>query len=55
VVRIATYKDGVLEGSYRELAGSNVLEGQMVAGRRSGTWTRTEKGGAVRKLTYAGP
>jgi antitoxin component YwqK of YwqJK toxin-antitoxin module len=55
VVRIATYKDGVLEGPYRELAGGAVHEGTMVAGRRSGTWTRTDKGGAVRKLVYRSP
>jgi antitoxin component YwqK of YwqJK toxin-antitoxin module len=55
VVRIATYKAGVLEGPYRELANGVVSEGQMVAGRRSGTWTRTDKAGSVRKLTYRTP
>ena len=51
----STFKDGVLDGPWRQLVGGAVLEGQMVSGRRSGTWTRTEKGGAVRKLTYSMP
>lgn len=55
VVRIATYKDGVLEGPYRELADGVVLEGTMVAGRRSGTWTRTDRAGTVVRLTYRSP
>jgi antitoxin component YwqK of YwqJK toxin-antitoxin module len=59
VVLIATYKNGVLDGPWRELVGDPpsavVLEGQMTAGRRSGTWTRTDKAGAVRKLTYQTP
>jgi len=32
-----------------------VLEGQMTAGRRTGNWTRTDKTGSVRKLTYGAP
>lgn len=55
VVRIATYKEGVLDGAYKDLANGVVSEGTMVAGRRSGTWTRTEKGGVVRKITYRAP
>jgi len=55
VLRLATYKDGVLEGSYRELTGGVVIEGPMAFGRRSGTWTRTDKGGGVRKLTDRAP
>lgn len=55
VVRVATYKDGALEGPYRELAGGVVVEGDMVAGRRSGTWSQTDKAGNVRKLTYRPP
>ena len=51
----STYKDGVLDGPWHQLVGGAVLEGQMVAGRRSGDWTRTEKGGAVRRLTYTTP
>jgi antitoxin component YwqK of YwqJK toxin-antitoxin module len=55
VVLVATYKDGVLDGPWRQLIGGAVLEGTMAAGRRTGTWTRTEKGGAVRTLTYGLP
>lgn len=55
VVLIATYKDGVLDGPWRQLVDGAVLEGTMVAGRRMGTWTRTDKGGAVRTLTYGPP
>lgn len=55
VLRIATYKDGVLDGPYRELTNGVVIEGSMVAGRRNGTWTQTDKAGAVRKLTYRAP
>ena len=54
-LRTATYKAGVLEGPWRELVDGGVLEGNLVAGRRSGSWTRTERGGAVRKLTYTTP
>lgn len=55
VVLTATYKSGVLDGPYRELAGGIVFEGQMTGGRRTGTWTRTDKAGVVRKLTYPTP
>ena len=55
VILTATYKDGVLDGPWRQLVDGVVLEGTMVAGRRTGTWTRTDKSGAVRKQTYAGP
>jgi antitoxin component YwqK of YwqJK toxin-antitoxin module len=55
VVLIATYKDGVLEGPWRQLVGGVVLEGTMAAGRRAGTWTQTDRGGAVRTLTYEAP
>lgn len=55
VVLIATYKDGVLEGPWRQLVGGAVLEGAMAAGRRAGTWTRTAKGGAVQTLSYGPP
>jgi hypothetical protein len=54
-MELLTYKDGVVEGPYRELTAGSVIEGPMVAGRRSGTWTRTDKGGGVRKLTYRAP
>lgn len=55
VVRTATYKDGVLDGPWRELVNGVVVEGQLSAGRRTGTWTTTDKAGAVRKLTYGTP
>jgi antitoxin component YwqK of YwqJK toxin-antitoxin module len=55
VVRIATYKNGVLEGPYRELVANATYEGEMVAGRRTGTWTRTDKAGGIRKLAYRSP
>ncbi len=55
VLRIVTYKAGVIDGPYRELTAGSVIEGPMVAGRRSGTWTRTDKGGGVRKLSYRAP
>ncbi|CAN5808947.1 hypothetical protein BH11MYX3_BH11MYX3_32780 [soil metagenome] len=55
VLRIATYRAGVLEGPWRELVDGAVLEGPMVSGRRSGAWTRTDRGGAVRALTYTTP
>ena len=55
VVLTATYKAGVLDGTWRELTEGVVLEGSMVAGRRSGTWTRIDKLGNVRKLPYRTP
>lgn len=55
VVRTATYKAGVLEGPWRELSDGAVVEGPMVAGRRTGSWTRTDRAGAVEKLTYTTP
>jgi len=55
VVLTATYRDGVLEGPWRQLVDGVVIEGTMVAGRRSGTWTRTDKAGVVRTVTYETP
>jgi uncharacterized protein len=55
VVLVATYKDGVLDGPWRQLVGGVVLEGNLEAGRRAGTWTRTDKAGAVQTLTYGSP
>ncbi len=57
IVLTATYKAGALDGTWREVVASppGVLEGQMTAGRRSGTWTRTDPAGGVRKLTYRTP
>ena len=55
VVLTATYKTGVLDGPWRELVDGTVLEGTMVGGRRSGTWTQTDRAGSVRKLHYTTP
>jgi antitoxin component YwqK of YwqJK toxin-antitoxin module len=52
VVLTATYKDGLLEGPWKQLAGGAVVEGQMIQGRRAGTWTRTDRAGLVQKTTY---
>jgi len=55
VTLIATYKDGVLEGSWRQLTGGIVIEGTMTQGRRTGPWTETDKAGAVRQTLYPVP
>jgi len=55
VMRTATYKDGVLDGAWRELVDGAVVEGTMSRGRRAGTWTSTDRTGAVRTLTYTTP
>lgn len=52
VTLTATYENGVLDGPWRQLVDGVVLEGTMTQGRRTGTWTRTDKAGAVRQLTY---
>jgi uncharacterized protein len=51
----ATYKDGVLDGPWKQIEGGVVTEGAMAQGRRSGTWTRTERGGASQQTTYKFP
>jgi uncharacterized protein len=55
VTLTASYKDGVLDGAWRQLVDGVVLEGTMTQGRRTGTWTRTDKAGVVRQLTYRAP
>lgn len=55
VTLTATYRDGVLDGPWRQVTGGVVLEGTMTQGRRTGTWTRTDKAGAVQELTYQTP
>ena len=55
VLRTATYKAGLLDGPYRELADTAVVEGTMVAGRRSGTWTHTNRAGTVNRTAYTTP
>lgn len=52
VMLTATYKDGVLQGPWRQRLGEVVLEGEMVAGRRAGTWTRTDRDGTTSTTTY---
>ena len=55
VTLIATYKAGVLDGPWKQLVDGAVVEGTMVAGRRSGTWTRTDKAGQVTTTTVTTP
>ncbi|HEX5061307.1 MAG TPA: hypothetical protein VFV99_18195 [Kofleriaceae bacterium] len=55
VTLTATYKDGVLEGPWRQLALGSVLEGEMRAGRRVGTWTQTDRAGQKTSVTYQTP
>ena len=45
--------DGVLDGSWRQLVAGVVLEGTLTQGRRTGTWTQTDKAGEVRQQSYA--
>ena len=52
VTLTATYKDGVLDGPWRQLTAGAVLEGSLTQGRRTGTWTRTDKAGEVRQTSY---
>ena len=52
VALTATYKDGVLDGPWKQTENGVVTEGTMSAGRRTGTWTRTERGGATQQTTY---
>jgi antitoxin component YwqK of YwqJK toxin-antitoxin module len=54
-VLTASYRDGVLEGVWRQLVDGAVVEGSVTQGRRTGTWTRTDKAGAVRQVTYQTP
>lgn len=46
-VLTATYKDGVLDGEWRQLSGGALLEGTMVGGRRSGEWKQQDPSGAT--------
>ncbi|HSN28763.1 MAG TPA: hypothetical protein VLT45_20895 [Kofleriaceae bacterium] len=55
VLLIATYKDGVLDGPWKQLEDGAVTEGTMRAGRRIGTWTRTDRGGKTTTVTYTAP
>jgi antitoxin component YwqK of YwqJK toxin-antitoxin module len=51
----ATYTDGVLDGTWRQLASGSVVEGTMLAARRTGDWTHTDKTGAKQVVTYKAP
>ena len=55
VVLTATYDGGVLQGPWRQLVDGTILEGEMRDGRRSGTWTVTDRAGGVSQLTYPTP
>lgn len=55
VTLIATYKNGVLDGPWRQLVGGAVLEGEMSGGRRTGTWTQTDRAGQKTSVTYPTP
>ena len=55
VVLTSTYKDGVLDGAWKQLIGGVVIEGTMTQGRRTGTWTRTDRAGTTEKITYKTP
>ncbi len=55
VTLTATYKEGVLDGPWRQLASGTVVEGTMLAGRRTGDWTHTDKTGAKQVVTYKTP
>ena len=55
VVLTSTYDHGVLEGPWRQLVDGSVIEGVMRDGRRTGTWTVTDRAGGVSRLTYTTP
>ena len=52
-VLTTTSAAGVLDGPWRQIVDGTVLDGAMAAGRRAGTWTRTDAAGVVAKITYA--
>ncbi len=52
VILVATYKDGVLDGQWRQRANGEVVEGTMVAGRRSGEWKQIDRTGSVSTSTH---
>jgi antitoxin component YwqK of YwqJK toxin-antitoxin module len=55
VTLTATYKDGVLDGPWRQLVGGVVLEGQLSRGHRVGTWTQTDRSGQKQSVIYQTP
>jgi uncharacterized protein len=52
VMAIATYQRNVLDGPWQQLVDGAVVEGQMVGGRRSGAWKRTERSGTSSTIDY---
>ena len=55
VTMIATYKAGILDGPWKVLDQGAVTEGTMMAGRKTGVWTRTDRSGAKTTVTYSAP
>lgn len=55
VARVATYRDGVLEGPWRQLEAGALIEGALTGGARTGAWTRTARGGAPQPLPSGPP
>ncbi|MDX2092844.1 MAG: hypothetical protein SFX73_33570 [Kofleriaceae bacterium] len=51
----ASYVRGVLDGPWRQTVDGVTTEGLMSRGRRTGTWTTTDRAGAVSKSTYETP
>lgn len=51
---VATYKDGVLDGPWKDVSAGATAEGQMIAGRPSGTWTHTDRAG-TRQIAHTTP
>jgi hypothetical protein len=51
---VATYKDGVLDGPWKEVTRDETAEGVLVAGRPLGTWTQTDRSG-TRQLDHKTP
>jgi antitoxin component YwqK of YwqJK toxin-antitoxin module len=52
---VATYKDGVLDGPWKEVLATQTREGTLVAGRPSGTWTHTDPAGRARPIDHKTP
>ena len=55
VALVATYKEGVLDGPWKQVSAGVTLAGQMAAGRRSGTWTQTDRAGKTYSVSYKSP
>lgn len=55
VTLTATYKDGVLDGPWKQLVDGTVVEGTLVAGRKVGTWSQTDRAGQKSSVTFETP